>query len=402
MAYLYITTKGVPWRKHSYSAGNDFDQSPLKYFLRRVQGWKPKDNKAAFLFGRALEEAIQYYHENNGTRAIETFVAKWSAHKDNVEIKYTKTEKDWENLNQNGIDMMRLYMIRQKQYPIPMGAQSIFQREYSKEVYPGDPNYGEIEDAGKLDIVCYVDPNHPMLPQVNWNPANGILRPLIVDIKTGGKDFHETQGMAKFDMQLRRYSWLANIPDVAFLWFKKAGQSLSKGCSVTLLEDVDGCGNYPAGTEMFVAYEGDEDVWIVPTEYHITEMDNAQGRKEGRLDTTKAAIARKNEWLTANALPVPRGALTRVRVQFNAARITPDEAAAAGRVAGRQIQGIVNAWKTNTWDNTFGVRYPHDDTTDPYFIAFVLGDEKYRTLNFTKTDESLLDELFTEDSEDEE
>jgi hypothetical protein len=395
MAFLYVNPKGQAWRKHSYSAGLDFDQCPLKYYLRRIMGWKPKDNRAAFKFGRALEDAIQFYHENNGVRGIETFVEKWAMCKDQKDLKFSKTERDWANLNRCGIDMMKLYILKQPSLPIPMGAQSVFQREYAKEVYPGDPNYGEIEDAGKLDIVCYVDPSHPLLPHLTWKPEYGILRPLIVDIKTGAKDFHEAQGMSRFDMQLRRYSWLSNIRDVAFLWFKKASTNLTKGCSITLLNDA---GVYKAGAEMVVALEEDDGVWVVANDFFIEEMEKAQGRKpDGKLMTTKDAMARKTMWLTQNSCKVPAEAITRCRVQFNASFVTKESAEVAGRVAGRQIQAIVNSWKTNTWDNTFGVRYPHDDTNDPYFQAFVKEDELFRKENFVKTDEASLDDLFAED-----
>jgi hypothetical protein len=395
MAFLYINPKGQAWRKHSYSAGLDFDQSPLKYYLRRIIGWKPKDNRAAFKFGRALEDAIQFYHENDGVRGIETFVEKWAMCKDQKDLKFSKTERDWDNLNRCGIDMMKLYILKQPSLPIPMGAQSVFQREYAKEVYPGDPNYGEIEDAGKLDIVCYVDPSHSLLPHLTWKPEYGKLRPLIVDIKTGAKDFHEAQGMSRFDMQLRRYSWLSNIRDVAFLWFKKASTNLTKGCSITLLNDA---GVYKAGAEMVVALEEDDGVWVVANDFFIEEMEKAQGRKpDGKLMTTKDAMARKIMWLTQNSCKVPAEALTRCRVQFNASFVTKESAEVAGRVAGRQIQAIVNSWKTNTWDNTFGVRYPHDDTNDPYFQAFVKEDELFRKENFIKSDDSNLDDLFADD-----
>jgi hypothetical protein len=366
-----------------------------------VEGWKEKDNKAAFKFGRALETAIQYYHENGGARGIETFVAEWAAHKEQKDLKFSKTEKDWENLNRCGIDMMRLYIMKQPSLPIPMGAQSVFQREYAKEVYPGDPNYGEIEDAGKLDIVCYVEPHHPLLPSLTWKPEYGILRPLIVDIKTGAKDFHESQGMSRFDMQLRRYSWLSDIRDVAFLWFKKASTKLGKGRTVTLLVDA---GAYKAGAEVVLASEDDGDMWwVLAGKFLLEEMEKAQGRNAaGKLDTTKAATARKEMWLAQNACQVPASAVTRCRVQFNASFVTKESAAVAGRVAGRQIQAIVNAWKTNTWDNTFGVRYPHDDTGDPYFQAFVKEDKMYRDQNFIQTADQTLDDLFADETPEEE
>jgi len=59
----------------------------------------------------------------------------------------------------------------------------------------------------------------------------------------------------------------------------------------------------------------------------------------------------------------------------------------------------VNAWKRKAYPNTFGIRYPHDDRSDPYFQAFVLEDEKFKELNFIKTDEETLDDLFGSDDE---
>src|ERR1035437_6880763 len=118
---LYVGPKGIPHRKHSYSAGLDFDGCPYRYYLRRIMGWKPKDNRGAFLFGRAFEEAIQHYHEHNGEGAVEDFQKRWLVFKDNKEIVYTKTEKDWENLYHVGTDFVRLYQIRQPELPIPMG-----------------------------------------------------------------------------------------------------------------------------------------------------------------------------------------------------------------------------------------------------------------------------------------
>src|SRR6266478_602510 len=141
MGFLYINSKGNPWRKHSYSAGNTFDQSPKKYFLQKVLGWKEKDNKARFALGKAFEIAIQWHHEHNGSGAVDKFVQEWSVYKDNKDLQYTKVEKDWVTCLRIGIEWMKLYIIRQSSLPIPMGSQTLFQREFSKEVFPGDPYY---------------------------------------------------------------------------------------------------------------------------------------------------------------------------------------------------------------------------------------------------------------------
>lgn len=400
MGILYVSTKGKAWRKHSYSAGNDYDQSPYKYYLRRVLGWKSKDDKAAFKFGRAWEEAVQFYHDNRGKGGVEDFQRRWAVHKEEP-LKYTKTEKDWASLNRVGTEGMRLYMLMQPQLPIPLGGQSAFQREYSKEVFPGDPNYGEIDDVGKLDIVCYVDPKHPALPKMDWRPEWGALRPVIVDMKTGGKNFPESQGLAAYDAQLRRYSWLAGpqFRTVAFLWLTKSSSKLTKGCSVTLLEPI---GYFSAGTEVVIATPPDKagNVYLVQNDFELEQMDKAQGRNSaGKLDTTKFAETCKAEWLKANAWIAPETAVTRVRLQFNIGVVSEQSAQDAGADAARQIVEIVNSWKNNRWVNRFGVRFPRDDSKDPYFQAFVLNDMTFREQNFIKNEEENFDDLFAEEEE---
>ena len=398
MGFLYINSKGQPWRKHSYSAGNTFDQSALKYWLQKIQGWKEKDNRASFLFGRALEESIQFHHDHNGEGAVADFQSRWNAHKETKDLKYTKAEKDWDNLFSVGTDMIKLYIIRQPSLPIPLGGAAVFQREYAKEVFPGDPVYGEIEDAGKLDVVAYVDPAHPTLAKLDWRPEYGMLRPVIVDIKTAAVDFPENPGMAAFDLQLRRYSWLSGIRDVSLLWFKKTSRNMQKGSSVTLLEDA---GDYKAGDEAVVAKVDKDMIWVVKNDFMLGEMENAQGKNEGgKTDQTNVAKQRAFEWLQNNGRNVSVSAITKQRLQFNSGFVTLESANEAGEIAARQIVEIVNAWKkykdTTPWPSGFGVRFPKNDLNDPYFRAFVLRDEQFKKEYFKKSDDETLDDLFAE------
>jgi len=394
MAFLYINSRGEAHRRHSYSAGNDFDGCPYRYYLRRVMGWRERDNKARFLFGRALEEAIQFHHDHNGQGAVEDFIRRWSVHKDNKELQFTAVEKDWDNLNQCGIEMIKLYAIRQPSLPIPLGANSVFQRTYEKECFPGDPNYGEIIDAGKFDIISYVDPNHPLLPKINWKPEQGRLRPIIVDIKTAGQNFPENPGIAAFDSQLRRYSWQSGIRDVSLLWFTKTGRSLKKGSSITLLENV---GAFKAGDEAVIAKVDEDALWFVGNDFMLEEMSRAQGYKGDKVDQTNAAKERAAAWLEQNGTKISLDKVTRQRLQFNAGRVSEESANDAGAVAARQIVEIVNAWNNKQYPQTFGIRYPRDDRSDPYFRAFVLGEENFKQQNFTQKDGS--DDLFAEDEE---
>jgi PD-(D/E)XK nuclease superfamily len=394
MGFLYVNAKGKPWKKHSYSAGNVFDHCPYKYYLQKVMGWKEKNVRARFELGRAFESAVQHYHENWGDKdsAIRHFRGQWEPFRTNTELEYTKVEKNWETCLRIGIDWLKLYAIRQPSLPIPIGGQAVFQREYSKEVFPGDPVYGEIEDAGKLDIVALVDPHHPLLPRLDWKLEYGAFRPLIVDIKTAGNDFPEMYGMAAHDTQLRRYSWLSGIRDVSLLWFVKKALAVQKGYSVTLLENA---GYMKAGDEAVVAKVDDEGIWLLANDFMIEEMERAQGQKEGKTDQTKAAKQRRDEWLASNAVFTGEETVTKQRLQFNAGYVSIESAEDAGKIAQSQIVRIVNAYQQDTYQNTFGVRYPHDDRSDPYFRAFVLRDELFKKSNFSKTDED--DDVFAEE-----
>jgi hypothetical protein len=398
MAYLYINTKGQPWRRHSYSAGNDFDGCPYRYYLRRVLGWKEKNNRARFEFGRAFESAIQYYHEHDGNLGESTkhFLGQWEPWRTQP-LEYTRVEKDWATCTKIGTDWLKLYAIRQPSLPIPIGAYSKFQREVSKEVFPGDPNFGEIEDIGKMDIISYVEPSHPMLPKLEWKPEYGAFRPLITDIKTAATDFPEMYGIAAHDTQLRRYSWLTGIRDVALLWFVKKGLALNKGYSVTLLTSK---GNMAAGAEAVIAGVEDDGLWLLPNDFMVEEMERIQGKSDkGRTIQTKEAKQRRDNWLEENGVFAKEEEVTKQRLQFNAGYVSIESAEDAGKVAQDQIIRIVNAWQKNEYVNTFGVRYPKDDRSDPYFRAFVLGDQMYKNQNFTKSDQD--EDLFQEEATDE-
>jgi PD-(D/E)XK nuclease superfamily len=395
MAFLYINSEGKEMTRHSYSAGLEFDNCPYKYWLHRVQGWREKDTKAALLFGRALEDAVQFYHQTGGKMGEEEFIRLWLLCKDK-ELTYTKQEVDWDGLMRAGREMMRLYQIRQPSLPVPMD--TIFQRNFTKEVFPGNEKFGGIEFFAKLDMITHVDPNHPMLTKIEWKPEYGVYRPVIVDMKTSGKDLDSSAGIVKHDLQLRMYAWVRGIYDVAFLWFKKSPHSLKKGSSVTLLVSA---GRFAAGEEAVVAsVEKDGTVYLVGDDLMIEEMRKAQGLKEnGDLDTTKAAVARAVEWREQNAVKTPVENVTRQRLQFSSALVSRKSAEDAGQIVADQIVRIVNAWNTNKWTNTFGVRFPRDDRRDSYFKAFVLQDQPFRDSMFELKAEEDLSDYFDEPEE---
>lgn len=395
MACLYIDSEGNERNRHSYSAGLEFDHCPYKYWLHRVQGWNEKQTKAALLFGIALEDAIQFYHQTNGRGGEEEFIRLWAMQKDK-ELTYTKKERDWETLMQCGREMMRLYAIRQPSLPIPMD--TIFQRKFTKEMFPNNPKYGGIEFFAKLDMIAHVQPDHPMLPKIAWKESYGMLRPVIIDIKTSGIDLDDTTGIVAHDLQLRMYSFATEIYTAGFLWFKKALPGYKKGYSCTLLEDA---GQFKAGEEAVVASVEGDVLSLVVNDTVLQEMNDAQGYREGThdLDTTKAAKERAAQWRSLNATFVRMDAVTKCRMQFSAAMIDPKSAKDAGTIIADQIVRIANAWETNRWPNTFGVRFPHDDRRDNYFRAFILQDGPFRDSMFEQKAVEDLNDYFDEPEE---
>lgn len=400
MAILYIDADGNERSRHSYSAGLEFDYNPYKYWLHRVMGWKEKDENAALHFGRALEDAIQFYHQTGGRGGEEEFIRLWTERRDK-KLLYKKKDVSWEHLLRTGREMMRLYAIRQPALPIPMN--TIFQRAFTKEVFPGDPKYGGIEFYAKMDMIAYVDPWHPMLPQVEWTSKEGLLRPVIIDIKTSGVDLEDLPGIVSQDLQLREYAWVQGMKDypwttVAFLWFKKCGHTIKKGVSVTLLEDA---GVFKAGEEAVVASEEDGSVYLVRNDVELEEMDRAQGYREGTksLDTKKEAKERAKQWRAAHGTLVKETSITRQRLQFNSGIVSKTSAEDAGHIVAEQIVRIVNAWESNHWINTFSIRFPHKDTKDPYFVAFVLRDNTFRDAAFEQKAEEDLSDYFDEPEE---
>jgi hypothetical protein len=397
MAFLYINPKGQPWRQHSYSSGLLYDKSPLAYAKQKIEGYKVKDTLARFQYGKAIEDAVQHHHEHNGEGAVQHFIEKWMPNSA-LDLIYTKVEKDWNTCLQNGIEHIKLYILRQPELPIPLRGQTIWQKLFAKEVYPGDERYGEIEDTGKLDIISFVSPIHPMLPKLDWKPEYGPLRPLIIDIKAMAADFPQEYGIAAYDAQLRRYSWLSGIRDVALLVFVKKSRSMQKGSSVTLLEDA---GHFKAGQEAVIAQMADSEVVLVANDFLIEEMERAQGKKKNKkgeeaTDQTNEAKERRDKWLSEFGVRAPISAITKQRLQFNAGYVTIESANEAGQIAGRQIVNIVNSWHQKSWPSNFGIRFPKDDRQDPYFRAFVLNDEAYRKENFIKSDEITMDDLFAD------
>jgi hypothetical protein len=332
-AHLYINSKGLAVTRHSYSGGDSFSYCARKYYLERVQGWAEKVQRSSTFFGIALEKGITFYHQRrlDVAGAVAEFVRLWAESKDKP-YTYTKSDLDWDRLNLTGQELIKLYAIRYPTFPYVVTNPQDFQVETHFEVFPGTKLAG-------LEFTSYID----LIAQLK----DGVT-PLIIDIKTSGKDVPE---LTVLDPQLRSYSWVKSYPNVAFLWFRKMGRSISKGDTVTLLETR---ADWKAGTDAIVMLKDAFGIWVTQNHQIVDDMD---AKFVGK---SKAVEAARQQYIEANSIFMPESIITKQRVQFKMAVITPESADDIGRSIKRDVINIAAANEKEFWPMQSGVRFPNE------------------------------------------
>src|SRR5690349_9135326 len=117
-AHLYINTKGQPVFANSYSSSSLFRECPTKYKYNKKLGWRERDRRAATQFGVAWESAVQFYHQSDlklGAGLLE-WKQQWEYAKSKALV-YKDTET-WEEMFEQGSDLLRLYAVRLPKLPI--------------------------------------------------------------------------------------------------------------------------------------------------------------------------------------------------------------------------------------------------------------------------------------------
>lgn len=332
--HLYINSKGYHVTRHSYSGSDSFNYCARKYYLERVQGWSDKTERSSTKFGIALEKAITFWHQRgqDEASAVLEFVRLWAEHKDKP-YTYTKSDLDWDRLNLTGQELIRLYTIRYPSFPyIVVNPKLDFQVETNFEVFPGTKLAG-IEFTSYIDLVAQI---------------KGSKEPLIVDIKTSGKDVPE---FTVLDPQLRSYAWVKGWSHVAFLWFRKTGRTISKGDTVTLLEAYAGL---QPGDDAFVLAKDEFGVWVTQDQRVVDEID-------AKFEVNSKAVKQaRQEYVEAQSKHAPESAVTKQRVQFKMATITPESTEDIGRSIKRDIVNIASATEKDFFPMQSGVRFPNE------------------------------------------
>lgn len=333
--HLYINSKGYYVTRHSYSGSESFNYCAQKYYLQRVQGWNAREDRAARHFGTALEHAIQFWHQHkqDTAAAVAQFVRLWAEHKEK-EYTYSKADGSWEALHLSGQELVRLYAVRYPTFPYVVKNTLDFQVEIRFEVFPGVPAMAGIEYSGYIDLVANrkADDN-----------------PIIIDMKTSGKDVPE---FTVLDPQLRSYAWAQNWSNVAFLWFRKMGRTIIKGDRVTFLEAA-GNGKFSPGDDATVLMKDDFGYFVTDSQEVLDNFDLIEGK-------SKAAEAARLKIAEERGVHVVESKLTKQRVQYKEAVITPESAEDIGRAIRRDVVNIAAANEKDFWPMQSGVRFPNE------------------------------------------
>lgn len=352
MAKLYTNPQGKDVTRHSYSSGELFSDCNFRYYLDKVKGYKRKDKSAALAFGKAVENALQYFHDNGKKpdTGVDQFKIEWLRSKES-DFKYTKTEIDWANLYASGSQLLKLYEIILPTLPI---VNPVWQASVAKEVFPGTTLAG-IEDLGYLDMISKAPWEHPMLPKVPV-PKDSPYRPLVVDVKTSGKPLDIDPRFMALDPQLARYAWQSGIKDIAFLWLvKSSAMAFQKGTEVTFLEKS---GKWTPGDSATVwQFNREEGTLLVAANIAPIAAEFAEIKGKGSKERSEALETKLFDDGVLTQVPVE--AVTKQRIQFAAARISDEDLIAAGNKCGKQIVGIVECSTTGVWPKNPGIRFPH-------------------------------------------
>jgi hypothetical protein len=361
---LYTNAQGFPVFNHSHSGGKDFS-CPKKYFWKRVQGWQPRDERAALQFGKCVESAIQYYHVQGMEpgSGVDEFKKLWWHYKDDTTITYTEKSGDWEDHYRMGSEMLALYEIEQPKLPID---NIQFQVNIKTELLP-DTEYEGIKYTTILDMICGVDPSHPgyaLLPAITEQGP----RKLIIDIKTSASSYYTDPRLSALDDQLRDYAWATGIETVAFMVLVKNHSSIGVGDWVTVLRGDD------AGKKYIVLDINDERLLVFPNkslyDEYISRRESIKGK--GAKEAKEVLLA---EYFY-KAKRFRREDVTKQRIQFLAAVISQEDMQEARNSAILEAVEIAGCSEKNYFPKKPGVRFPNNVCTTCECLGLCINDRE--------------------------
>ena len=176
---------------YSYTQIAHYLRCPRSYRHRYLDGWREKETRAAMIFGRCFEKALESYFCGDDCSAA--LYREWAAFRD-TPFEYKKGET-WDRLVHQGVHLLELFA-RDNRIHIPQPQENL-----QLKVVRGLPNANQ--------FVAYID-------------AIGELDGLrcLMDWKTTASRYpEEPVGLLSLDPQLISYSWITGISEVALVVF---------------------------------------------------------------------------------------------------------------------------------------------------------------------------------------
>ena len=176
---------------YSYTQISQYLRCPRSYRYRYLDGWREKDTRAAMVFGRCFEKALQACFEQEDPSAA--LFKEWGAYRD-TPFEYRKGES-WDRLVHQGVHLLQKFAQDGRvSIPDPKGN---LQLKLTRSLAGGNEFVSYIDAIGELDG-----------------------KPCLIDWKTTTSRYaEEPEGLLALDPQLICYSWISGISDVAFVVF---------------------------------------------------------------------------------------------------------------------------------------------------------------------------------------
>jgi CRISPR/Cas system-associated exonuclease Cas4 (RecB family) len=176
---------------YSYTQISQYVACPRKYRYRYLDGWQEKDTRAAMIFGRVFEDALQAYFRQEDWSAA--FIKRWndvrSAH-----LEY-KAGDSWQGMLEQGLLLLEKFG-RHNRIQICEPRRHL-QAKLCRQI------------SVQNDFVAYID-------------ALGILdgKRCLIEWKTTASRYpDQPEGLLALDPQLVCYSWISDISEVAMVVF---------------------------------------------------------------------------------------------------------------------------------------------------------------------------------------
>ena len=194
---------------YSYTQIAHYLRCPRSYRHRYLDGWREKETRAAMLFGRCFEKALEsYFCGDDCTAAL---YREWGTFGD-TPFEYKKGET-WDRLVHQGVHLLQRFA-RDNRIHIPQPKQNL-QIKVVRELPNATQFVAYIDAIGELDGArCLMD----------WKT-------------TTSRYPEEPARLLSLDPQLICYSWITGIPDVALVVFVRKHQPEVQYLKTSISED---------------------------------------------------------------------------------------------------------------------------------------------------------------------